>query len=90
MNDRNNEGKPHGMLSRHDELLLRDLKLQPIWLLCLYVAIGLAASIVGLAALGWRGEAFACVGGGFLIALGAEKLVTRRIRTAASRVVGPA
>jgi predicted membrane-bound spermidine synthase len=73
------------MLSKHDELLLKDLKLQPVWLLWLYVIIGLAASIVGLALLKWSAEAIACVGGGFLVALGAEKLVTRRIRAAASQ-----
>lgn len=75
------------MLSRHDELLLKDLKLQPAWLLWLYVAIGLVAAILGLVLLGWRAEAIVCVGGGFLVALGAEKLVTRRIRVAAGQVV---
>jgi len=75
------------MLSKHDELLLRDLKLQPVWLLWLYIAIGITASAVGLVMLNWSTEAIACVGGGFLIALGAEKLVTRRIRLAAGRAV---
>ena len=49
------------MLIKHDELLLRDLKLQPLWLLC--------------------------IRGGFLVALGAEKRVTRRIRSAALQAV---
>jgi hypothetical protein len=76
------------MLSKHDELLLKDLKLQPQWLLWLYIAIGISAAVMGLVLLNWRTEAVACVGGGFLIALGAEKLVTRRIRSAAVRAVG--
>ena len=67
------------MLSKHDELLLKDLKPQPVWLLWLYIAIGIIASALGLVMLNWRAEAIACVGGEFLIALGAEKLVTRRI-----------
>lgn len=71
------------MLSKHDELLLQDIKLQPLWLLWLYIAIGVAAAATGLAMLNWSSEAIICVGGGFLIALGAEKLVTRRIRAAA-------
>lgn len=75
------------MLSKHDELLLKDLRLQPVWLLWLYVVLGVAASIVGLFLLSWSTEAMVCVGGGFLIALGAEKLVTRRIRAAASQAV---
>jgi hypothetical protein len=74
-----------GMLSTHDQLLLKDLKLQPVWLLWLYVVIGITASAVGLWLLDWSAEAIACVGSGFLIALGAEKLVTRRIRSAASQ-----
>jgi hypothetical protein len=69
-------------LSTHDAALLRDLKLQPIWLCAGYVALGAAS-----AASGWMPEGAAakclCLGGGFLIALGAEKLVTRRIRSAA-------
>lgn len=75
------------MLSRHDELLLRDLKLQPVWLLWSYVAIGIAASTLGLFLLDWSMEGIVCVGGGFLLALGAEKLVTRRIRSAAGQLV---
>ncbi len=75
------------MLSKHDELLLKDLKLQPLWLLSLYIALGVAASATGLAMLNWSSEAVVCVGGGFLVALGAEKLVTRRIRAAAIHVL---
>lgn len=75
------------MLSRHDELLLKDLRLQPLWLLWLYVLVGVAAIGVGVAAVGARLETALCVGGGFLVALGAEKLVTRRIRRAAAAVV---
>ena len=75
------------MVSKHDELLLRDLKLQPLWLLWLYIALGVAASTTGLAMLNWSSEAIACVGGGFLVALGAENLVMRRIRAAALRAL---
>jgi hypothetical protein len=70
------------MLSKHDELLLRDLKLQPLWLLWFYVLLGVVAAASGLVLLQWSAEAIICVGGGFLVALGAEKLVTRRIRSA--------
>lgn len=75
------------MLSKHDQLLLKDLRLQPVWLLWLYVLLGVVSSAVGLAMLNWSTEAIVCVGGGFLVALGAEKLVTRRIRSAASQAV---
>lgn len=75
------------MISRHDELLLRDLRLQPLWLLWLYVAVGVAAAAAGVLYTGVSAGTALCVGGGFLIALGAEKLVTRRIRRAAASVV---
>jgi len=75
------------MLSKHDQLLVRDLRLQPVWLLWLYVLIGVVSSAVGLFMLNWSAEAIACTGGGFLVALGVEKLITRRIRTAASQSV---
>ncbi len=75
------------MLSKHDELLLKDLKLQPIWLLCLYVVLGVVSVAIGLSGTGVSALSLLCVGGGFLIALGAEKLVTRRIRSAAASVV---
>jgi hypothetical protein len=71
------------MLSKHDQLLLKDLRLQPVWLLWVYLLLGVIASATGLSMLHWSIEAIACVGGGFLMALGAEKLVTRRIRSAA-------
>ena len=74
-------------LSKHDELLLKDLKLQPIWLLSIYIAVGVGAVAVGFASLGVSLHAWLLVGGGFLIALGAEKLVTRRIRRAAASVL---
>jgi len=75
-------------LSRHDELLLKDLRLQPLWLLWIYVVLGAVAAIAGLVALEAAPAAWVCVGGGFLVALGAEKLVTRRIRRAAAAAVG--
>lgn len=75
------------MLSKHDELLLKDLNLQPLWLLWLYVALGVFAAGIGLVISGASLGAMLCVGGGFLVALGAEKLVTRRIRDAAASVI---
>ena len=74
-------------LSKHDELLLKDLKLQPIWLLSIYIVVGVSAVAVGFVSLGVSLHAWLLVGGGFLIALGAEKLVTRRIRRAAASVL---
>jgi hypothetical protein len=75
------------MLSKHDELLLKDLKLQPLWLLWLYVVLGALAAGIGLVISGAGLGAMLCGGGGFLLALGAEKLVTRRIRSAAASVI---
>lgn len=75
------------MLSKHDELLLRDLKLQPLWRLWLYMAIGVAAAGVGFVGSGASLGGILCIGGGSLVALGAEKLVTRRIRGAAASLV---
>jgi hypothetical protein len=73
-------------LNKHDELLLRDLKLQPIALCVGYVVIGVAAGAIGLMTDGAAAK-WLCLGGGFLIALGAEKLVSRRIRSAALALV---
>lgn len=73
-------------LNRHDELLLRDLKFQPIWLMILYILLGIlsftAGSLVQTSISNWL-----CGGGGFLVALGAEKLVSRRIRFAAKKLI---
>lgn len=77
------------MLNPHDRALLRDLKLQPLWLLWLYVGIGLAALGIGLTAEA-RSARWLCAGGGFLLALGAEKLVSRRIRHAALLLIADA
>jgi hypothetical protein len=35
------------MLNKHDELLLKDLKSQPLWLLCLYLGLGILATTAG-------------------------------------------
>ncbi len=75
------------MLNKHDELLLKDLKLQPLWLLQLYVVLGVVAAICGFVLESGNLSKAACLGGGFLIALGAEKLVTHRIRKAALSLV---
>lgn len=71
------------MLNKHDELLLRDLKLQPTWLMLAYVGLGLLAAVLGFLVESGFLSKIACLGGGFLVALGSEKLVSRRIRTAA-------
>lgn len=75
------------MQARHDELLLRDLKLQPIALLLADVEVGGFAFAVGVVQGGTDAPAWLCAGGGFLIALGAETRVTRRIRRAALAVL---
>lgn len=74
------------MLSAHDEALLKDLRLQPVALLIAYVALGVAALAAGLL-VEHELSPWLCAGGGFLIALGAEKLVSRRIRQAASALL---
>lgn len=74
------------MINRHDKLLLKDLKLQPIALCVGYVVLGVAAALIGLLTDGPFAK-WLCLGGGFLIALGAEKLVSRRIRSAALTLV---
>lgn len=84
--DDENENKEGRVLSSHDQLLLRDLKLQPIWLLWLYVALGVLAACVSLALAGVSVATVLGIGGGFLVALGAEKIVTRRIRFLAARL----
>jgi hypothetical protein len=73
------------MLSKHDALLLKDLRLQPLWLLWIYIALGVAASAIGLYLSRASLESLLSLGGGFLLALGAEKLVTRRVRNAAAK-----
>jgi hypothetical protein len=73
-------------LSTHDELLLRDLRLQPLPMLFSYAAVGAAALVGGFLTDGAASRVL-CAGGGFLIALGGEKLVTRRIRRAAHALV---
>lgn len=74
------------MLNAHDRALLRDLKLQPTWLLFSYIALGIIALGVGLA-FDDASARWLCAGGGFLIALGAEKLVSRRVRKAAQQLM---
>lgn len=71
---------------KHDELLLKDLRFQPIWLMIAYVVIALISFSVGLG-IEYSISKWLCGGGGFLIALGAEKLVSRRIRFAAKRLL---
>ncbi|MBL8520493.1 MAG: hypothetical protein JNK75_07445 [Betaproteobacteria bacterium] len=56
-------------------------------MLWLYVAVGVAASAIAIQQLGLGTPVLLAIGGGFLAALGAEKLVTRRIRNAAARLV---
>jgi|GEM_PF-3127675 len=75
------------MLNKHDELLLKDLTRQPVWLLCLYVILGILAAIAGFLSTQAELAKISCLGGGFLIALGAEKLVTYRIRKVALKLI---
>jgi hypothetical protein len=77
------------MPNKHDELLLKDLNLQPRWLLYLYIVLGLIAAIVGWGANQVALAKISCLGGGFLIALGAEKLVTYRLRKIALKLIQP-
>jgi H+/Cl- antiporter ClcA len=71
------------MINKHDRLLLKDLKLQPLWLLWFYIILGVLAGAIGFILEEGILSKIACFGGGFLICLGAEKLVTRRIRRVA-------
>ncbi len=73
-------------LNQHDELLLKDLKLQPVWLMILYVILGLVFFTVGMS-IDDHLSKWLCGGGGFLVALGSEKLVSRRIRYAAMKLL---
>jgi hypothetical protein len=75
------------MLNKHDRLLLKDLKLQPLWLLWFYIILGILAAVIGFIFEQGILSKIACFGGGFLICLGAEKLVTRRIRTVALSLI---
>lgn len=77
------------MLNAHDRALLRDLQLQPTWLLVGYIALGVAALTTGFA-LEDRLARLLCAGGGFLVALGGEKLVSRRVRRAALHLLNEA
>jgi hypothetical protein len=75
------------MLNKHDRLLLKDLKLQPLWLLWFYIILGVLAAVIGFIFEQGILSKIACFGGGFLICLGAEKLVTRKIRTVALSLI---
>ncbi|GAB4196266.1 MAG: hypothetical protein Fur006_43580 [Coleofasciculaceae cyanobacterium] len=75
------------MLNKHDRLLLKDLKLQPLWLLWFYIILGILAAVIGFIFEQGILSKIACFGGGFLICLGAEKLVTRKIRTVALSLI---
>lgn len=75
------------MLDKHDRLLLKDLKLQSLWLLWFYIILGVLAAVIGFILDQGILSKIACFGGGFLICLGAEKLVTRRIRTVALSLI---
>lgn len=75
------------MLNKRDELLLKDLKHQPLWLLCLYVGLGILATTAGFLSTQAQLAKISCLGGGFLMALGAEKLVTNRIRKVALKLI---
>jgi len=67
-------------MNKHDELLLKDLKLQPKIIIYFYLLIGIIASIVGLYISDFSLTSILTLLGGALIALGAEKLVSLRLR----------
>lgn len=75
------------MISKHDQLLLSDLTWQPTWLLVTYIMLGIVAVAVGMIG-NITLQSVLCAGGGFLIALGAEKLVSKRIRRIAKQLHG--
>lgn len=68
-------------MNKHDELLLKDLKLQPKIIIYFYLFIGIIASIVGLYMSDFSLISILTLLGGALIALGIEKLVSLRLRT---------
>lgn len=68
-------------MNKHDELLLKDLKLQPKSIIYIYLLVGIIASAVGLYMSNFSLISFLVLLGGSLIALGIEKLVSRRLRT---------
>lgn len=68
-------------MNKHDKLLLKDLKLQPKSIVYIYLTIGIIASAVGLYLSNFSLTSILTLLGGSLIALGIEKLVSRRLRT---------
>jgi hypothetical protein len=66
-------------MNTHDELLLNDLNRQRPWVLGVYVVTGLLSLGVGFG-FDFPQSRILCAGGGFLTALGIEKLVTQKIR----------
>ena len=74
------------MISKHDELLLNDLERQPLWLLILYLIIGIASIAVGIMSLELSMPVLLCTGGGLLFGLGIEKLISRRVRRIAAEL----
>ncbi len=68
-------------MNKHDELLLKDLKLQPKIIIYFYLFIGIIASIVGLYMSDFSLISILTLLGGALIALGIEKLVSLKLRT---------
>ena len=68
-------------MNKHDELFLKDLKLQPKIILYFYLLIGIIASIVGLYMSNFSLTSILTLLSGALIALGIEKLVSLRLRT---------
>jgi len=72
-------------MNKHDELLLNDLNRQRPWILGAYVATGLLSLGVGFG-FDFPQSKILCAGGGFLTALGVEKLLTRKIRKLAQEM----
>jgi len=69
-------------MNTHDELLIQDLKRQRPWVIALYLLTGIISLVIGFGFESAQSKLL-CAGGGFLTALGIEKLVSRKIRNIA-------
>ena len=66
-------------MNTHDELLIQDLKRQKPWVIAMYIITGILSIGIGFGFESPQSKLL-CAGGGFLTALGIEKMVSRKIR----------